>query len=119
MPGHVNSSLHFCVIFGVQGDSVLMRRLLLSSIVLALVLSFSSRTWAQAVSTLTGIVSDLTGAVIPGANVELVNTSTNATLHATTNSLGSYTFANVPPGPGYKITISANGFEPYQIVDVY
>jgi Carboxypeptidase regulatory-like domain len=98
---------------------VLMRRLLLNSIVLALVLSFSSPTWAQDVSTLTGIVSDLTGAVIPGANVELVNTSTNATLHATTNSLGSYTFANVPPGPGYKITISANGFEPYQIVDVY
>ena len=96
-----------------------MRRLTLDFVALALILLFPVLLRAQDVSALTGVVTDASGAIIPGTDVDLVNTSTNATLHATTNSLGSYTFANVPPGPGYKITFSAPGFEPFTVVNVY
>jgi hypothetical protein len=87
--------------------------------VLTLALSIPSLVRAQDVASLTGNVTDTSGAIIVGADVALVNTATNASYHATTNSLGSYTISNVPPGPGYKITFSAKGFEPVNVTDVY
>jgi hypothetical protein len=74
---------------------------------------------AQDVASLTGIVSDATGAVVAGADVALVNTTTNASYHAKTNSLGAYRIVDLPPGPGYKVTFSRSGFEPLAITDVY
>ena len=74
---------------------------------------------AQDKASLTGTVTDTTGAVIPDASVELVNTTTNVSFKATSNGTGSYTIANVPPGPGYKITISRDGFKPVVFTDVY
>ena len=65
--------------------------------------------WAQDISSVTGVVTDVSGAVIVGAEVTLVNTTTNASYHAKTNSVGSYTIVNVPPGPGYKITFTQSG----------
>jgi outer membrane receptor protein involved in Fe transport len=61
----------------------------------------------------TGIVTDPTGAVVPGATVTLTNTSTNAAQTATTNGDGSYRFAFVTPGP-YKVSVRANGFQAQQ-----
>jgi outer membrane receptor protein involved in Fe transport len=61
----------------------------------------------------TGIVTDPTGAVVPGATVTLTNTSTNAPQTGTTNGGGSYRFAFVPPGT-YKVSVSATGFQTQQ-----
>jgi hypothetical protein len=94
-------------------------RLLLKIVVLTLALSAPALVRAQDVASLTGVVTDTTGAVVVGADVALVNTTTNASYHATTNSLGSYIIPNVLPGPGYKITFAAKGFEPLDVVNVY
>jgi hypothetical protein len=88
-------------------------------VVLTLALFFPVLLYSQDVASLTGVVTDSTGAVVVGADVALLNTATNASYHTTTNALGSYTISNVPPGPGYRITFSAAGFEPLQIIDVY
>jgi hypothetical protein len=61
-------------------------------------------------SSITGIVADETGAVVPGAAVELSNPATGQSYKAETNQEGSYTISDVPPGPGYKETISREGF---------
>src|ERR1700678_3808463 len=74
---------------------------------------------AQDVASLTGEVTDTSGAVIPGAQVELVNTATSATYTAVTNGSGSYTLSNLPPGPGYKATFKASGFRPEAITGIY
>ncbi len=66
---------------------------------------------AQETVSLTGVVTDTSGAVVPGATVELVNTSTNAKYKTVTTSAGAYTLANVAPGPGYTETVSHEGFE--------
>jgi hypothetical protein len=95
-----------------------IHRVLLKFVVI-LALSVPALLSAQDVASLTGVVTDTTGALVVGADVALVNTTTSASYHATTNSQGSYTFSNVPPGPGYKITFSASGFEPLEITDVY
>ncbi len=68
---------------------------------------------------MTGVVTDVTGAVISDAGVSLVNTTTNDSYQTTTNEKGSYTFANVKPGPGYKVTISKTGFQTTTVTGIY
>ena len=74
---------------------------------------------AQDVSSITGIVTDSTGAVVPGVRIVLVNPATGLALTAVTNEVGSYTIVHVAPGPGYRITFSRDGFKPTVITDVY
>lgn len=96
-----------------------MRSLILKSALLVFALFLSTQLRAQDVASITGIVTDQTGAVVPGVNVTLENSSTNTSFKAVTNSVGSYTIANASPGPGYKITFSAAGFKPVVILDMY
>src|SRR5690242_3616950 len=58
---------------------------------------------------LTGIVHDAAGAVVPGASAKLRNTGTAQQFTEQTNDVGSYTFSSLPPGT-YELTITANGF---------
>ena len=96
-----------------------IRNLVVRLLVLIVALSVPSMLRAQDVASLTGVVTDTTGAVVPGVSVTLVNTSTGVTYQATTNSVGAYTVVNVPPGPNYKVTFSLNGFEPVAITGMY
>jgi Carboxypeptidase regulatory-like domain/TonB dependent receptor-like, beta-barrel len=57
----------------------------------------------------TGTVTDPTGAVVSGAKVTATNTATSLSVSATTNSSGSYTLKELPPG-SYNITVGATGF---------
>ena len=56
-----------------------------------------------------GVVTDATGAVIPKAQVQLTNISTNAVQAVTTNASGEYNFPVVNPG-NYTITVKMTGF---------
>ena len=57
---------------------------------------------------LTGVVQDPTGALVPGANVKIVDTATNATINVKTNDAGRYTASLLKPS-SYQVTASANG----------
>jgi hypothetical protein len=59
---------------------------------------------------LTGIVQDPTGAVVPGADVTLINTNTSFNLSGKTDHRGVYIFSPVKIGQ-YSVTVSAPGFE--------
>jgi hypothetical protein len=75
---------------------------------------------AQAVTgTLTGVVTDPTGAVIPGVVVTVTNPSTGSEYKAVTNSAGSYHIANILPGAGYRLTFTQEGFSPFVVSDVF
>ncbi len=56
-----------------------------------------------------GTVRDPTGALIPGAEVTLTNTETNATREAVTNDTGRFVFPQVPRGL-YRIATEMPGF---------
>lgn len=58
---------------------------------------------------ITGTVQDATGAVVPDAQVTLLNTDQGITLNVKTNSAGQYTFSPVRIGH-YAVTVSASGF---------
>jgi hypothetical protein len=74
---------------------------------------------AQTVAGITGVVTDQTGAVVPGATVTLENTQTGASYATVTNSVGSYTLNEVKPGPGYKMTFTHGGFKPLAVTGIY
>src|SRR5690349_5098629 len=70
----------------------------------------SLRAHAQvAGATLSGTVTDPTGAVVPNAKISVRNTATNVTRDLTADSAGFYTSPNLLPGT-YEITVSASGF---------
>src|SRR5437016_10164921 len=58
---------------------------------------------------LTGNVTDPSGAVVPGAQVEALDTATGVSRLATTDSAGVYRFAELLPGV-YRITVTATSF---------
>ena len=66
---------------------------------------------------LSGTVTDSTGAVIPGANVTLRDLSTNHTLTAKTNRSGVYVFNQLPPSH-FALTVSSKGFRTKVLPDV-
>ena len=73
---------------------------------------------AQDSSSMTGVVTDPTGAVVPGTVVTLTNPSTGTSFTETADNLGSYRFSSVLPGPGYKATFSHAGFSVKVVSDI-
>ena len=95
-----------------------MRNIVTRLFLLAILLFTPFALKAQDAAALTGIVSDATGAVIPGTLVTLTNTLTGATFTQTTDNKGSYKFANVPPNQSYKVTFTHGGFSTAEVTDI-
>lgn len=74
--------------------------------VLATALSFAQSDTA----TISGRVTDGSGAVIVGARVELQSADRGIALHTTTNDSGLYVFSGVRPGV-YHISVGKEGFQ--------
>ena len=71
----------------------------------------SMAVWAQVtVGSITGVVSDPTGAVVPGAKVLLTDTNKGYTYTAVTNAVGRYVISDLPAS-NYNITVEATGFK--------
>ncbi len=60
--------------------------------------------------TLTGVVTDSTGAVVPGVEVKIIDKVTGVITTAISTDAGAYRAPYVPPGT-YKITASLPGFK--------
>ncbi len=58
---------------------------------------------------LAGVVSDPSGAFVPGAEVSLRNQATSAVRHTLTEADGFYQFPLIAPG-SYEVAVSAKGF---------
>ncbi len=67
---------------------------------------------------ITGTVQDPSGAVVPGAQVTLLNTDQGITLKAVTNGSGSYTFSPVRIGH-YTVSATASGFSTTTQTNLY
>ena len=86
----------------------LVRRVLVSVsflFCLALTVPLSAATRGS----ISGTVTDPSGAVVRGAALKLVNTAQRTSYQAVTNAQGLYSFPNLPVGH-YDLTISADGF---------
>jgi len=78
---------------------------------LILLLCTATAAFAQAGrGSISGLVTDPSGAIIPGAKVTLLNHATGVEQRSVTTAAGLYTFVSVNPGV-YQVTASLKGFE--------
>jgi len=66
---------------------------------------------AQTEGTNQGVVTDNTGAVIPGASISIRNLATGVETNTVTNQVGFYSAPALPPGD-YQMVAAADGFAP-------
>ncbi|MGI4830109.1 MAG: TonB-dependent receptor [Janthinobacterium lividum] len=83
--------------------------LLLSFLLLLSV--FTPDAAAQAIGSITGSVTDVTGAAIPGATVQLTNPVSHVNRTATADTAGQFRFTNIAPDP-YRVSATSTGFQP-------
>src|SRR5580698_5184126 len=68
---------------------------------------------AVTTATLSGSVTDPSGAVVPQAAVKLNSTQTGISRTYVTDAGGRYSFTQLPPAT-YTLSVQANGFESYR-----
>jgi hypothetical protein len=67
----------------------------------------------SATSTITGTVTDPSGAVVPGASVSVLNEATQVVVSVKTTDAGDYTAPFLKPGT-YQVTVAHGGFEAFK-----
>src|SRR5438045_6233700 len=89
----------------------MMKRLRFFAAALAILLALSAGISAQGQgSSITGVVRDASGAVLPGVNVEVASPALiEKTRTALTDGTGQYRFESLRPGI-YTVTFSLDGF---------
>src|SRR6266568_7981192 len=73
-------------------------------------LVFVSTLWASDTGSISGVITDPTGAVVPGVTVTARNTSTGIERNVVTNTQGVYAFPNLAIGT-YDLTFQKEGFK--------
>lgn len=77
------------------------------------VLTFVFVTFGQGTTTrITGVVTDGSGSIVPGAAVKLTNEGTGVTLNTVTNDSGVYNFDLIQAGT-YQVTVEKSGFKKF------
>src|ERR1700691_61690 len=94
-----------------------MKYRLLWFVLLVFSLCSSAALFAQDTASITGTVTDPSGAAIPGAQVTLISAERGINRTSTTNGSGDYLFAALPIG-AYNLSVSETGFKKYEAVGV-
>ncbi len=91
--------------------SPFLRLNLIISLMILLLIATGQSLFGQGITgSITGTVTDSSGASIAGATVTVRNVDTNATRIFTTSNVGSYRVPELPPG-NYSVTVEKSGFQ--------
>ncbi|MDR3764277.1 MAG: carboxypeptidase-like regulatory domain-containing protein, partial [Acidobacteriota bacterium] len=78
---------------------------------LLFVLVLSPLAQAQYRTSIQGVVTDPSGAVVPNATLTLINPATNEKIEHSSNAAGVYNFNALPAGSVFRLVVTAQGFE--------
>jgi hypothetical protein len=92
-----------------------MRRKRAVLILVLVLLSVPAVSAQVSTSSITGTVTDTSGAVVANAKVEAKNEETGVVFSQNTTSSGNYSFASLTPG-SYRITVTLSGFQTFESV---
>jgi outer membrane receptor protein involved in Fe transport len=89
-----------------------MSKKFLALIAMVLCLLSGTIVFGQSTSgSISGTITDDSGAAIPGVTVELSGPAMQGVKSTVTDNTGKYRFLNVPPGEGYKVQATLSGFQ--------
>ncbi|MDP2055519.1 MAG: carboxypeptidase-like regulatory domain-containing protein, partial [Acidobacteriota bacterium] len=94
-----------------------MRRgflMLVSALVMAAALAARAQ---ETTATITGVVTDDSGAVLPGVTIVVTHVATNRTYQFVSTSTGAYSATLLPVG-GYTVAFTLAGFQPLTVTGV-
>src|SRR5262245_22138775 len=97
-----------CVLSNSKNPSI--RRFTVGLAVL-LCLFISNFAFAQGNGSLGGVVTDPSGALVPGVTITATNTETGVETTTLTNESGAYQFPSLQPGTAYRVSASLPGFQ--------
>src|ERR1035441_8050398 len=94
------------------------RRNVALSVVAMMFMAFSaSGLYAQGYGTISGTVTDPSGASVASATVKAVQTQTGRETVVTSGKEGDFVFPTLPPS-AYSLSVSATGFQSYTQTDI-
>lgn len=64
--------------------------------------------------TITGVIHDSSGAVVPGAKITVTNQATKVSLHSTSNGAGEYAALELQAGI-YNVRVDKEGFRSFEV----
>jgi carboxypeptidase family protein/TonB-dependent receptor-like protein len=73
--------------------------------------------FAQDRGSVTGVITDSSGASVPGAQVTLINPTTGVTSKFASGNAGNFTFASLPAGQ-YNLSVEKEGFRKAEVTGV-
>jgi hypothetical protein len=91
---------------------MLSRSILVLASALLLTPPFIPSAFSQTTGSITGLVQDTDGAVLPGVTITARNMATELVRTDVTGTAGRYVIAGLPPGE-YQIRAELSGFKPY------
>src|SRR5262245_54428726 len=94
-----------------------MKNALATVAVLVCLFSVSVGFSQSSFATVSGTISDVTGALIPGVKVTATNNATGVVSTALSNETGTYNIPSLLPGV-YKVTAELSGFQTQTFTDV-
>ncbi|PYV21703.1 MAG: hypothetical protein DMG27_20080 [Acidobacteria bacterium] len=74
------------------------------------ILGLATSAFGVTSATITGRVTDPSGAVVPGTKITATNVDTNVSSSTLTNEVGLYVIPDLPPGR-YRVVVQKQGFE--------
>jgi Carboxypeptidase regulatory-like domain len=96
----------------------LLRPVALAIVCLAMLAASATRLSAQVVKgSISGTVIDATGAMVSGAEIKVVESSTGSTSSTVSGLDGAFKIPLLGIG-SYKLTVAMQGFQPFRLVDI-
>src|SRR5271163_4984825 len=109
------SRLSLC--FGISWEGYMRQSVSRFILLMICVVLYCGTASAQFSSAISGTVTDNTGAIVPGAKVELTNESTGVTSTTESNADGDYRFSALGPG-SYQVAGSLTGFASFTVAHI-
>jgi carboxypeptidase family protein/TonB-dependent receptor-like protein len=100
-------------LFCASGEERIMKSHRMLWRIVGLTLTCCAAAWAQDTASITGTITDSSGAAIAKAQVAIINPEHGIGRTTTSNSSGDFLFASLPIG-SYDLTVTAQGFKKYE-----
>ena len=102
----------------ISRKSLIVRALVACFLLMGILAPLAAHAQLNETGTITGTVTDLTGAIVPGAAITITNVGTGVAIPVTTNGSGEFSQSGLNVG-NYSVSVTMTGFNTYEQDNFY